>query len=68
MWAMEMLVNLTLLRSGCLNHGVAARIAAAPDGKRLASASHDQTVKMWDATSGQELLTFKAVHYPHLGV
>ena len=30
-----------------------------PDGKRLASASVDQTVKVWDATSGQEMLTLK---------
>src|SRR5439155_1438894 len=29
------------------------------DGKRLASASRDQTVKVWDATSDQETLTLK---------
>ena len=30
-----------------------------PDGKRLASASGDQTLKLWDAATGQELLTLK---------
>ncbi len=35
------------------------RANAKADGKRLASASFDQTVKVWDATSGQETLTLK---------
>ena len=30
-----------------------------PDGQRLASASYDNTVKVWDATTGQESLTLK---------
>ena len=30
-----------------------------PDGKRLASASNDKTLKLWDAATGQELLTLK---------
>jgi hypothetical protein len=34
-------------------------VAYSPDGKRLASASGDNTVKVWDAQTGQELLTCK---------
>ncbi len=34
-------------------------MAFGPDGKRLASASSDNTVKVWDAQTGEELLTLK---------
>ncbi len=36
-------------------------VAFSADGKRLASGSQDQTVKVWDATTGRQTLTFKAV-------
>ena len=34
-------------------------LAFSPDGKRLAGASGDSTVRVWDAATGQELLTLK---------
>ena len=34
-------------------------MAFSPDGQRLASASGDGTVKVWDAGTGQETLTLK---------
>jgi hypothetical protein len=30
-----------------------------PDGKRIATAGHDQTIKIWDAEDGRELLTLR---------
>jgi WD40 repeat protein len=39
--------------------GAVHAIAWGPDGRRLVSASDDGTVKVWDVSSGEELLTFR---------
>ncbi|MSU36979.1 MAG: hypothetical protein EXS36_18150 [Pedosphaera sp.] len=48
--------------------GWVGNIAFSPDGKRLVSASFDQTVKVWDAMNGQETLTLKGYTAPVFGV
>src|SRR5205814_709335 len=40
--------------------GGVGSLAYGPDGKRLASASRDGTLKLWDPARGQEILTLKA--------
>jgi WD40 repeat protein len=39
--------------------GRVAGVAFSSDGARLATASHDRTVKVWDPATGQEMLTLK---------
>src|SRR2546423_2260188 len=34
-------------------------VAFSPDGKRLVSASYDQTIRLWDATTGAALQTIR---------
>jgi WD40 repeat protein len=34
-------------------------VCFSPNGTRLASSSYDQTVRVWDAAKGQEVLTLK---------
>jgi WD40 repeat protein/energy-coupling factor transporter ATP-binding protein EcfA2 len=50
----------SLVRKSLKGHtSIVTSVAWSPDGKRLATASWDQTARVWDASSGQELLTLK---------
>jgi WD40 repeat protein len=40
------------------HHGPVYSVAFGPDGRRLATASEDQTVKIWDLGNGHEVLTY----------
>jgi WD40 repeat protein len=46
----------TIVLKGRSNLG---RFAISPDGKHIVAGSDDYTVKVWDAQSGEDLLTFK---------
>jgi eukaryotic-like serine/threonine-protein kinase len=47
-----------------LNAGPVESVVFSPDGKRIASGSFDQTVKVWDTDTGQEVLTLKGHRGP----
>jgi WD40 repeat protein/serine/threonine protein kinase len=46
--------------------GAVPSVAFSPDGKRLASASKDQTIRLWDAGSGRLVMTLQG-HTDHVG-
>jgi dipeptidyl aminopeptidase/acylaminoacyl peptidase len=48
--------------------GAVHALAFRPDGQRLATAGADQTVKVWDASTGKELFTLKDHSMPVQGV
>ena len=50
------------------SNGAAFRVAFSPDGRMLASASSDSTVRMWDAASGQPIRTLEGHSAPVLSV
>jgi WD40 repeat protein len=49
------------------HNGAVWSVYWSPDGKRLASASDDQTMKVWDAATGQVILTLKGHTAPAQG-
>jgi WD40 repeat protein len=43
-------------------------VAYSPDGRRIASAGEDMTIRLWDSLGGHELLTLKGHDRPVTGV
>jgi len=48
---------LRIIETGDMHTQLISRIAVSQDGKRLASASHDKTVSLWNAETGEHLHT-----------
>src|SRR5262249_25595991 len=46
------------LSPGSGHNGPVWAMAFSPDGKRLATAGHDQSIRLWDLATGEELRTF----------
>lgn len=51
-------VGLALLRSG--HEDAVTSVAFSPDGKRIATSGLDNKIRIWDASSGEEMLSFVA--------
>jgi WD40 repeat protein len=51
-----------------LRFGPVLRVAFSPDGRHLASACADRTVRLWDVTSGDLVRTFQGHTQPVIGV
>jgi WD40 repeat protein len=41
--------------------GPVTSVSFSPDGNRIASGSRDNTIRLWDASTGEELHTLKGV-------
>ena len=52
------------IHTSLAHNWMATALAFSPDGRRLASGSHDRTIKIWDTVTGQETLTLSGHRSP----
>ena len=63
LWSTE---TMKLVKEFAAHHGSLRILAFSPDGNTLASGDDDRTVKLWDVSTGEDLLMLEGYYRPGL--